>query len=174
MLTPDQLLARLDALGIAHRTWHHEPFHTVEESEAAGADIPGAHIKNLFLKCEKGPLVLLTALHHARIDLKQLAPAIGLKRFSFGKPELLKEALGVTPGSVTPFALINDTVPRVRFLLDSAVFDHEHVAAHPLVNTATTVIATSDLLRFAHASGHSVEAYDTAQGQLRPERSRLL
>jgi len=174
MLTPDQLLSRLDALGIAHRTWHHEPFHTVEESEARGADIPGAHIKNLFLKCEKGPLVLLTALHRARIDLKQLAQSIGLKRFSFGRPELLKEALGVTPGSVTPFALINDTSLKVRFLLDNAVFDHELVAAHPLVNTATTVIATRDLIRFAHASGHSVEAYDTAQGQLRPERSGLL
>ena len=173
MTTRPDLLARLDALGIAHRTWDHPAFHTVEESSALGAHIPGAHVKNLFLKCEKGPLVLFTALHHARIDLKALAPAIGLKRFSFGKPDLLREVLGVQPGSVTPFALMNDTGRRVRFLLDDAILDHELVAAHPLVNTATTVIATADLLRFARATGHGVEAFDTTTNRLRPERGQL-
>ncbi len=173
MLSPDDLFTRLDALGIAHRTWTHPAFHTVEESRALGAHIPGAHVKNLFLRCEKGPLVLFTALHDAAIDLKALAPAIGLKRFSFGRPDLLGDVLGVKPGSVTPLALLNDRDRRVRFILDAAILDHDEVAAHPLTNTATTVIATDDLVRLARETGHGVAAYDTTANRLLPEHPRL-
>ena len=108
-LTPEQLFAWLDALGIPHRTYAHPPVFTVAESAALRGSLPGGHCKSLFLKDRKGGLWLVVALEERRIDLKLLADSLGAPRFSFGSPELLREVLGVAPGSVTPFALANDT-----------------------------------------------------------------
>ena len=106
-LTPDQLFTRLDALGIAHRTYTHPPVFTVEEAKALRGSLPGGHCKSLFLKDTKGGLWLVVALEECRVDLKALADRIGAPRFSFGAPELLYEVLGIRPGSVTPFAAAN-------------------------------------------------------------------
>ncbi len=101
-LTPDQLFARLDALGIAHRTYSHPPVFTVAEAAALRGTLPGGHCKSLFLKDKKAGLWLVVALEERPIDLKRLAMALGAPRFSFGNPALLYEVLGVRPGSVTP------------------------------------------------------------------------
>ena len=109
--TPEDLFALLDRLGIAHRTVTHVPLFTVEQSRALRGSIPGAHTKNLFLKDKKGALVLLTALEDAVIELKSLHRRLGGSgRFSFGSAELMRETLGIEPGAVTPFAVINDPV----------------------------------------------------------------
>ena len=113
-LTPEQLFARLDALGIPHRTYTHPPVFTVAEAAALRGSLPGGHCKSLFLKDRKGGLWLVVALEERRIDLKLLADSLGAPRFSFGSPELLREVLGVAPGSVTPFALANDTAQPGR------------------------------------------------------------
>src|ERR1051326_4286344 len=106
-LTPEQLFARLDALDIPHRTYTHPPVFTVAEAAALRGALPGGHCKSLFLKDKKGGLWLCVMLEERRLDLNKLAARLGTPRFSFGSPELLIEVLGIPPGSVTPFALIN-------------------------------------------------------------------
>jgi Ala-tRNA(Pro) deacylase len=152
--TPADLFAFLDRLGIAHSTVCHPPLHTVEQSRALRGAIPGGHTKNLFLKAKSGELFLVVALEQARIDLKTLHRAFGVGSFSFGSAELLRQVLGVEPGAVTPFALINDTAHRVAAVLDAQMMQEELLNYHPLENTRTTTIRSADLLRFLKATGH--------------------
>jgi Ala-tRNA(Pro) deacylase len=153
--TPDELLARLEALGIAQRTYEHPAVFTVEEAKALRGKLPGGHCKSLFLKDKKGGLWLAVMLEERRIDLKKLADRLGAARFSFGSAELLEEVLGVTPGSVTPFALINDrTEHRVQPLLDAEMLRHDPLNYHPLINTKTTALSPDNLLRFIGDCGH--------------------
>lgn len=164
-----QLIARLDALGIAHSTVTHPPLFTVEESKRLRGDIPGAHTKNLFLKCKKGSLWLIVALESTRIELKHFHRLTGSGRLSFGKPELMREVLGVEPGSVTPFALINDTETRVSVILDAAMMACDPLNFHPLENTATTAISSSALLSFITSCGHEPQIMDVgADDELNP------
>ena len=127
---------------------------TVEQSTHLRETIPGAHTKNLFLTDKDGRLVLVVAKDDTRVDLKELAKELRLGRLSFGKAELLESVLGVPAGSVTPFALLNDTVASVTVVVDQALVDFAEVNCHPLQNTATTTLATSDLLRFIDTTGH--------------------
>jgi Ala-tRNA(Pro) deacylase len=153
--TPDQLFATLDALGIAYQTVEHPPLFTVEQSRQLRGQIPGGHTKNLFLRDKKGSIFLVVALEDASIDLKGLHRKLGASgRFSFGSAELLREVLGVEPGSVSPFGVINDEAGRVTVVLDEAMMQHEVLNYHPLQNTMTTAIGRDDLLRFLRATGH--------------------
>ncbi len=153
--TPDQLFAYLDSLGIAHPTVSHPPLFTVEQSQALRGKIPGGHTKNLFLRDKKQAVYLVTALEDAVVDLKGLHGVLGATgRFSFGSTELLMELLGVTPGSVTPFGVINDREARVTVVLDAALMEHAIINAHPLTNTMTTSMARDDLIKFLEATGH--------------------
>ena len=152
--TRQDLFARLAELGIETHTVEHEALFTVAESSKLARELPGAHTKNLFLKDEGGELFLVVAQATTRVDLKVLARTLGAGRFSFGKPELLMEALGVPPGSVTAFAVINDGARRVRMVIDAALMRHDSINCHPLENTATTNIARDDLLRFIRSCGH--------------------
>ena len=149
--TPDDLYAFLDAHGIAHATREHPAVFRVGEGEEIKAAMPGAHTKNLFLKDAKDQLWLISALGETRIDLKTLPKTIGSARLSFGREEMLYEALGVRPGSVTLFALINDEGRRVRMVLDQALLEHETVNFHPLVNTATTAVSREGMMGFLRA-----------------------
>lgn len=161
-LTPEALLRRLDDLGIAHRTHRHPPLFTVEESKALRGQLPGGHCKNLFLKDKRDRLWLVVALEDTPVDLKALARHFGAGRFTFGKPELLLEVLGVTPGSVTPFALANDPDGRVTVVLDAAMLAVDPLNYHPLTNEATTTVATADFRRFVAACGHEPVVLDLA------------
>ncbi len=152
--TPAQLLARLENLGIAFKVHEHAPVFTVEEARALRGNIAGGHCKNLFLKDKKGQLWLIVCLEDAVIDLKSLPDSIGAARISFGKAELLLDVLGVEPGSVTPFALLNDGDCHVRVVLDEAMMQHALVNYHPLINTKTVSITPADLLRFIQSCGH--------------------
>ena len=155
MYDPQQLFAKLAALGIAQRTVEHPPVFTVEEAKALRGNLPGHHIKNLFLRNKKEEMWLVVALEDRAIDLKRLGEALGAGRLSFGSPERLRRHLGVEPGSVTPFALVNDETHVVRLALDRGVAEGGPVNAHPLVNTMTTAIAPADLLRLFEATGHA-------------------
>src|ERR1051326_156099 len=121
--TPDELLARFAALGIAQRTYDHPAVFTVEEAKALRGTLPGGHCKSLFLKDKKGGLWLAVMLEERRTDLNRLAARLGAPRFSFGNAETLHAVLGVTPGSVTPFALANDRAQRVKVVLDKAMLE---------------------------------------------------
>jgi Ala-tRNA(Pro) deacylase len=152
---PDVLFAYLDRLGIAHKTVRHPPLFTVEESRALRGQIPGGHTKNLFLRDKKGAAFLVVALEDAAIELKSLHRRLGASgRFSFGSAELMGELLGVEPGSVTPFAVMNDAAGRVTVVLDAAMLAHDVLNFHPLRNTATTTIARDGLVKFLEATGH--------------------
>jgi len=148
------LEARLAALGIATTTVEHEPMFTVEQSAKLRTRLPGAHTKSLFLTDTDGRLVLVVAKDETRVDLKALAKRLSAGRFSFGKPAQLEAVLGVRPGSVTPFALINASAVGVTVVIDQALLDFAEVNCHPLENTATTRLATADLIRFIEACGH--------------------
>src|SRR5438874_2829906 len=161
-LTPEELFARLNALGIAYKTYTHPPVFTVAEAVALRGKLPGGHCKSLFLKDKKAGLWLVVALEERRVDLKRLADALGAPRFSFGNCELLYEVLGVRPGSVTPFALVNDTSRRVTAVLDRAMLEQNPLNYHPLENDRTTAIAPADLLRFIAACRHQPRIVDLA------------
>ncbi len=148
------LFSLLDRLGVAHKTYDHPPVFTVEESAGIKDRLPGGHSKNLFLKDRRGGLWLVSALDETKINLNALAKALEAQRFSFGPGELMVEALGVHPGSVTVFALINDTLNRVSLVLDQALLAHDPVNFHPLGNDATTAIAPDGLLKFLAHTGH--------------------
>jgi Ala-tRNA(Pro) deacylase len=153
--TPADLFALLERLGVAARTYDHVPVFTVAESQAIKEEIPGGHSKNLFVKDKKGRLFLIVAEAHTSIDLKRLHEAIGASgRLSFGSAELLREVLGVEPGAVTPFGLINDRAGRVSVVLDAALMECEPVNFHPLVNSRTTGVSRAGLLAFLRATGH--------------------
>ena len=174
---PEDLFRRLDALGIAHRTHHHPPLHTVAESVALRGSLPGGHCKSLFLRDGKGGLWLVVVLEDRRLDLNALAKHLGAPRFSFGPPALMQEALGVIPGSVTPFALMNDRAQRVIAVLDQAMLAHDPLHYHPLVNTATTAVSAADLTQFIAACGHrpvvlAMDAFDRGGGEGALVRSR--
>lgn len=146
---------RLAALGIAYTNLEHEAHFTVEESRAKRDVLPGGHAKNLFVKDKKGRLFLIVAEAEARIDLKRVHEVIGgCGRVTFGSADLLAEVLGVTPGSVTPFALLNDVGGRVTCILHRRLMQEEPLNFHPLVNTMSTTIARDDLLRFLRSTGH--------------------
>lgn len=150
----DALMRRLAELGIETRTVEHAAVFTVAESEQLHRDLPGGHTKNLFLKDAKDKLWLVVAEAHTPIDLKSLPKAIGSARLSFGKAELLMQVLGVTPGSVTALALVNDPERRVSVVVDERLMQYETINCHPLVNTATTCLARDELMRFMRACGH--------------------
>ncbi|MGE0734588.1 MAG: prolyl-tRNA synthetase associated domain-containing protein [Alphaproteobacteria bacterium] len=154
-VTPTELLARLDALGIATKTHRHAPVFTVEESQALRGDLPGGHCKSLFLRDKKGNLFLVVAEESRKIELKKLGPLLGARgHLSFASAETLWDVLGVRPGSVTPFGLINDTERRVAVALDRGMLDLSPLNYHPLDNAMTTAIAPADLLRFIEALGY--------------------
>lgn len=151
--TRDALLAFLDFHGIGHSTLDHPPVFRVEEGAGVKAALPGGHTKNLFLKDAKDQLWLVSALGETVIDLKALPRAIGSARLSFGSAERLWAALGVAPGSVTAFALMNDRDRRVRFVVDAALLACDPVNFHPLTNAATTTVSRDGFLAFLVALG---------------------
>lgn len=154
-LSADQLLARLQTLGIPVTMKEHPPLHTVAESQALRGEIPGRHTKNLFLKDKKDNFFLLTTGEDTEIDLKTIHHVIGAaSRVSFGNAERMMDLLGISPGAVTPFGVVNDSANRVRAVLDAELMRHDIVNAHPLVNTATISIAPADLVRFMKATAH--------------------
>lgn len=160
--TRKPLFDLLDKLGIARTVHEHEAIFTVEQGAHIKAALPGGHTKNLFLKDKSGTLFLVCALGETKIPVNQLHKVLGCKRLSFGKPDLMEEVLGVTPGSVTFFAIMNDWENRVQLVLDKALFTHETVNFHPLENTGTTAFAASDMEVFAAATGHDPIILDFA------------
>ncbi len=153
MRTPAELLAFLDRICVAYENHAHPAVFTVAEGEAIKLAIPGAHTKNLFLKDAKDQLWLISAEGQASIDLKRLHPVIGSARLSFGSAVLMEAVLGVTPGSVTAFALANDTGHKVRFVLDRTLAEAGQVNFHPLTNTATTTISQAGFRDFLATIG---------------------
>lgn len=159
--TPDDLFRRLEQLGIPISTVTHPPVFTVAESAALRGPIPGCHTKNLFLRNTKGRMFLVVCLESRAVDLKALGATIGAGRLSFGSAERLMRYLGVIPGAVTPFAIVNDVEREVTVVLDAAILECDTLNFHPLDNSMTTSIGASDFLGFLEAEGHAPTTVDS-------------
>lgn len=159
------LLEFLKTNAIAQETVTHPPFFTVEDGRAFKQTMPGGHSKNLFVKDKKGALFLAVAHCDTAVDLVGLGRALGAKgRLSFGKPDLMEATLGVTPGSVTPFSLINENAQALtKVIVDKALFNFDKVWFHPLENTASTGIRPTDLIKFITLQGFEPVAMDLAR-----------
>jgi Ala-tRNA(Pro) deacylase len=166
MLTRAQLLAFLAETGVDAATLEHPAVFRVGEGKDIKAGLEGAHTKNLFLKDAKDQLWLISAQDHTAIDLKRLHTVIGSARLSFGNEALMAQTLGVSPGSVTAFALVNDRDRRVRFVLDRRLAEAGKVNFHPLENTATTTVSADGFRRFLAAIGVSPIVVDFAAMQV--------
>ncbi len=152
--SPERLLLRLTELGIETRTFAHQPVFTVEEAKALRGALPGGHIKNLFLRGKREEMWLVVVEEDKRVDLRALGEALGAGKLSFGSAERLMRHLGVLPGAVTPFAIVNDREKRVQVILDQDLPGFDLVNCHPLTNDRTTTLKSVDLLRFLEEEGH--------------------
>lgn len=160
-LDSDDLFARLDALGISVDNHEHPPLRTVAESQALRGELPGTHIKNLFLRDKKRRYFLVTVAEDRDVDLKWLRKAIGAQgTLSFGSAEALMELLGVAPGAVTPLGVVNDREGAVTAFLDKDLLNLDPVNAHPLRNDMTTAINADDLQKFMESTGHAPRLID--------------
>jgi Ala-tRNA(Pro) deacylase len=153
-MTSDDLLAYIESLGVAATTATHPPLMTVEDAKRLRGDLPGGHVKNLFLRDRRERFWLLTTLEDTRVDLKRMAQRLEAGRFSFANADQLKALLGILPGAVSPLAVINDTERKVTTVLDEAMLTHDPLNVHPLRNDRTTTLPTAGLLRFLEACGH--------------------
>jgi Ala-tRNA(Pro) deacylase len=160
LYTPEIFLNELTSRAIPHTLFHHPAVFTVAESEAIDAKIPGFHTRNMFLKDKKDTMFLVTLGAHDKIDLKKLEGVLGCGRLSFGSPERLMKYLGVTPGSVTPLAILNDTACAVTQILDERMMRQEVINMHPLINTMTVSLTPKDLLTVIAMRGVSPRIVD--------------
>ncbi len=152
-----QVYATLAAMGIRYETFTHPPVFTAEEAAEHWAGIDGAKVKNLFLRNKKGDrhyLVILAISKQA--DLRALVKMVGDDRLSFGSPERLMANLGLTPGSVSPFGLMNDVRHAVRVIVDQDLRSAERLIFHPNINTASVAIAGADFVRYLESTGNVV------------------
>lgn len=164
MARAEDVLSRLAVLGIEVSTHHHPPLFTVEQSKELRGDLPGGHCKNLFLRDRKQKMWLVVCREDLRIDLKALGQVIGGDRLSFGSADRLMRVLGVIPGAVSPFALINDTENQVSVILDKGMMALSPLNYHPISNEMTTAIQPEGLLDFIRACGHEPRVMDLEFG----------
>jgi len=161
MHTAAELQAFLDGLGIPYEKTEHPAVFTVDESSRLVPPLAGAKTKNLFLRDQKGQRHFLVVVgHDTGVDLKALASVLGSSKVSFGSPDRLMARLGVEPGAVSLFALVNDPERRVELFVDRALWRAGALQCHPLVNTATLVMARTDIERFLQATSHRVSVVD--------------
>ncbi|PZO87190.1 MAG: prolyl-tRNA synthetase associated domain-containing protein [Micavibrio aeruginosavorus] len=158
--SPEELMAHLDALGITYELHHHKAVFTVAEAETVEHDIPGTHCRNLFLRDKKKNNFLVVLQNATEVDIKKLQPLIGADKISFGSAERLWEYLGVRPGSVCPYSIINDKAGEVKIILDKSMMETARVNYHPLLNTMTIGTTPADLLRFIESTGHTPHIVD--------------
>ena len=152
--TPESLIEKLESLDIAFTVHHHPPLRTVEDSKEYRDNMPGMHLKNLYLRDKKKRNYLIVAEEDRMIDLKSLHSTIGSDRLSFGSADRLFEMLGVRPGAVSPFTLINDTEHRVSLSIDAELMTADSLYFHPLVNDMTLGVTPEGLSRFLADTGH--------------------
>ena len=160
----DGLFERFENLNITFLNHKHPPLNTVEESQALRGELPGGHIKNLFLRDKKRRYFLITVFEDRDVDLKWLRQKIGAKgALSFGSANALDDLLGVQPGAVTPLGVINDAEGKVTAFLEKSLMEIDPVNAHPLRNDMTTALSATDLLRFMTETGHEPHLIDFEQ-----------
>ena len=158
--SPEELLKILENLRIGFEIHHHEPIFTVAEGEHLKAAIPGTHCRNLFVRDKKEQMFLIVAANETLIDMKKLSDVLQCGRLSFGSPDRLWKHLGIRPGSVCPFCIVNDKDKQVRIMLDQQMMQAARINVHPLDNAMTVGLSPADLIRFIEHVGHKPEIVD--------------
>ena len=159
MLTEKNILKLLQNQGFGFKIYNHEALYTVNDSSEKRGEIKGAHSKNLFLKNKKNNFFLISCLENRQVDLKKMTKCLNLGNISFAKEDPLFKWLGVQPGSVNPFGLLNDINNKVEFYLDSGFLTHETINFHPLVNTSTINLPTNDFINFLIENNKKVNIF---------------
>ena len=159
-LTEAELFSMLEQLEIPFALHRHPPCFTVEESRECRSDLPGVHVKNMFLKDKKGRFWLVTCLEDRRIKIRDLEKTLATQKMSFAKPEAMSAVIGVSPGAVTPMAAANAGPDEITVVLDSGVTEAETIHCHPLHNEATIALSSKDLARFLNETGHLPRVID--------------
>lgn len=158
--SPQDLMQMFDQQGIAYTLHHHRAVFTVEESSSIDTQIPGTHCRNMFVRDKKHRMFLISLANETQVDLKKLQTVLDCGRLSFGSPARLWQYLGVRPGSVCPFSIINDTDKEVTLILDHWMMQQERVNFHPLRNTMTVGMKPDFLQHFAENIGHPFKVVD--------------
>ncbi|MDC1054544.1 prolyl-tRNA synthetase associated domain-containing protein [Alphaproteobacteria bacterium] len=144
----------------------HDPLFTVEDSKKLRGKINGAHSKNLFLKNKKNEFFLLSCEEADKIELKKISKSLGLGNVSFAKKEYLEQYLKIKPGSVSPFALLNDDDASVNFYLEQTLYESKFVNFHPLINTFTITIETNKFIEFMIENNKKIHIFSSAKGKI--------
>ena len=148
MITPKELIKLLNAKRYDFDFHEHSALFTVEDSNKLRGEIKGSHSKNLFLKNKKNKFYLFSCEEFTNINLKTISKSLGLGNVSFAKTEYLIDLLGISPGSVTPFALLNNPENNIDFYLEDKLYESEYINFHPLTNTATITIKSQEFVKF--------------------------
>ena len=148
MIKKSDLLKMLDQKSIKFKKYEHKALYTVQDSEIKRGNIQGGHTKNLFLKNKKNYFNLFSCEENSFVDLKRFSKSITVGNLSFAREEYLLKYLGVKPGSVSPYALLNDIDNQVDFYLEDKIYNNKNINFHPLINTSTISIKTTDFLSF--------------------------
>jgi Ala-tRNA(Pro) deacylase len=152
------LYALLQELNITFDYHEHPPAPTVEIAAEYWKDIEAAHCKNLFFRNHKGNKHYLVILHYKYVlNIHDLEQRLKQGKLSFASEKRMQQYLGLTPGSVSVFGLINDQEHHVHLFIDEALKQFRHISFHPNINTASVVISTADFFRFLVWSGNSYE-----------------
>jgi len=147
-------------------THQHDPLFTVEDSKKLRGKINGAHSKNLFLKNKKNEFFLLSCEEANKIDLKKISKSLELGNISFAKQEQLEKYLKIKPGSVSPFALLNDESSFVNFYLEQTLYESKFVNFHPLINTFTITIKTNKFIEFMIENNKKIHIFSSSEGKV--------
>tara|TARA_B100001123_G_scaffold269041_1_gene299402 strand:+ start:15 stop:524 length:510 start_codon:yes stop_codon:yes gene_type:complete len=160
MLSEKKLLTLIKEKGLDFKLYTHEPLYTVEESIKYRGTIDGAHSKNLFLKNKKNQFFLFSCIENTPINLKKISKSLTLGNISFANENYLSLYLGIKPGAVTPFGLLNDKENKVTFYFDSNFLKNQIVNFHPLTNTSTISMKSKDFIDFLIENKKKVNIYD--------------
>ena len=160
MIKKDGLIQNLRLNSIDFDIFEHKALYTVKDSEENRVMVSGGHTKNLFLKNKKNEFFLLSCHEKTKVQLKNFSKCLKIGNLSFAKESYMLEFLGVTPGSVSPFALINDIDNKVMFIIDKKLFDFDTINFHPLINTATLSLKTKDFLIFLSKNKKDLKVFN--------------
>jgi len=153
-----ELYELLEKLSVDFEYHEHPPLATIEDAKVHWRDYDSGLCKNIFFRNHKGNRHYLVILEHLRqLDIHDLEKRLGQGKLSFASDQRLKKYLGVEPGSVTPFGLINDIENHVYLFIDEKLKDYDYLAFHPNINTASLVISMTDFLIFLEHSGNKYE-----------------
>ena len=142
----------------------HEAFFTVQNSREFRGKIKGSHSKNLFLKNKKNNYFLFSCEENDEINLKKISKSLNLGNISFAKEEYLDHYLKIKPGSVSPFALLNDECGRVDFYLERKLYESKYINFHPLINTLTITIETDKFIEFMIENNKKIHIFSSTEG----------